>query len=296
MIPQAFEYSVPSTFDEAASLLAEGGGESKILAGGHSLLPMMKLGLASPHRLIDLRKLAGPGGLRYIREAGEHIEIGALTTHFDIESSPLLNAKCPLLPETAGEIGDVQVRNRGTLGGSLAHADPAADWPAAMLALDAEIEARTAAGSRWIAADDFFVDLFITALQQGEILAGVRLRAPAPGTGAAYVKLHHPASGYALVGVAATVRLDDAGKVEAASVAITGVGPKAYRAKNIESMLQGKLPAAIREAAALAADGIEVNSDLFASAEYRAHLARVYARRAVEIAAGRALAARKAAE
>ncbi|MGH9470599.1 MAG: FAD binding domain-containing protein [Terriglobia bacterium] len=287
MIPQPFDYHAPKSFAEAAALLAEGG-ESKILAGGHSLLPMMKLGLASPRRLIDLRNLAD---LRYIREAGEQIEIGALATHFEIESSALLKEKCPLLPETAREIGDVQVRNRGTLGGSLAHADPAADWPAAILALDAEIEARGAGGSRWIAAEDFFVDLLTTALRADEILAGIRFRAPATRSGSAYVKLHHPASGYAMAGAAAIVGLNDAGKIDEVRVAITGIGPKAYRARNIESMLHGKAPGAIQEAAALAAEGIDVNGDLYASADYRSHLARVYARRALEAAARRARAA-----
>ncbi len=287
MIPESFEYHVPKTLAEASRLVAQFGGEGKVLAGGHSLVPLMKLRLASPKHLIDIGRIAE---LRYIREDNGNVQIGALTTHFQIESSDLLKSKCPLLPEAAREIGDVQVRNKGTLGGSLAHADPAADWPASILALDAEIKAASERGERWIPAKEFFVDLLTTALKPDEILTAVRVPAlPARG-GDAYVKLAQPASGFAIVGVAARVVLNEKGAVEQVGVGVTGVGPKAYRAAAVEDVLRGKTPSAKRleEAAAHAADGVEANADLYASSEFRAHLGRVYTRRALEKALERA--------
>ncbi|MBI1942014.1 MAG: FAD binding domain-containing protein, partial [Acidobacteria bacterium] len=202
MIPQSFEYHAPQTLSEATRLAAQFGGDGKILAGGHSLIPLMKLRLASPKHLIDIGRIVELGA---IREEGDKIRIGAMATHFQLESSELLKAKCPLLPETAREIGDVQVRNKGTMGGSVAHADPAADWPAALLALDAEIHAASEQGERSIAMRDFFVDLLTTALEPTEILTSITVpMLPARG-GDAYVKLAHPASGFAVVGVAARV-------------------------------------------------------------------------------------------
>jgi carbon-monoxide dehydrogenase medium subunit len=287
MIPESFEYHIPKNLEEASRLLAQFGGEGKILAGGHSLVPMMKLRLAAPRHLIDLGRLTD---LKYIREADGKIEMGALTTHFQIQSSSLLKEKCPLLPETAREIGDVQVRNRGTIGGSLAHSDPAADWPAAILALAGEIQARNVSSSRWIPASEFFVDLLTTALGSDEVLTAIRMPVAPPRSGYAYLKLHHPASGYAMVGVAAQVLLNEAGHIESASIGITGVGPKAYRATAVEEALRGKAPGGhnLEAAASHAAVGIEVNSDLYASAEYRSHLAQVYTRRALEKAVERA--------
>jgi carbon-monoxide dehydrogenase medium subunit len=267
--------------------LAQFGGEGKILAGGHSLVPLMKLRLASPKHLIDIARI---DGLSYIREEGGAILIGALTTHYQLESSDLLKSRCPLLPETAREIGDVQVRNKGTLGGSLAHTDPAADWPAAILALDAEIHAVAAHADRWIPVRNFFVDMLTTALSADEILTAVRVPALPARAGDAYLKLHHPASGFAVVGVAARVALDEKGSVHKVSVGITGVGAKAYRAAGVEETLRGKSPSAKRleEACARAADAVEPNEDLYASAEYRKHLARIYSRRALEKALERA--------
>ncbi len=290
MIPQSFEYHVPRTLEEASRLAAQFGADGKFLAGGHSLIPMMKLRLAAPKHLIDLTCLRD---LAYIREEGEHVRIGALTTHFRIESSALLKEKCPLLPETAREIGDVQVRNRGTIGGNLAHSDPAADWPAAVLALEAELRAVSPRGERGMAAKDFFVDLMTTALASDEVLVEIKVPQLGHGTGAAYAKLHHPASGYAMVGVAAVIALRDNGAVERAAVGITGVGPKAYRAFAVETALHGKpaTQAHLNAAAAHAAEGVDVNADLYASAEYRSHLARVYTRRALEAAVKRARAA-----
>ncbi len=287
MIPESFEYHVPKTLAEASRLVAQFGGEGKVLAGGHSLVPLMKLRLAAPKHLIDIGRIAE---LRYIREDNGNVQIGALTTHFQIESSDLLKSKCPLLPEAARAIGDVQVRNKGTLGGSLAHADPAADWPASILALDAEIKAASERGERWIPAKEFFVDLLTTALKPDEILTAVRVPALPARAGDAYVKLPQPASGFAIVGVAARVVLNEKGAVEQVGVGVTGVGPKPYRAVAVEDVLRGKTPSAKRleEAAAHAAEGVEANADLYASAEYRAHLARVYTRRALEKALERA--------
>ncbi len=289
MIPQSFEYHAPRTVAEASSLLARLGSDGKILAGGHSLVPMMKLRLAAPKHIVDIGRIAE---LAHIREEDGTIQIGALATHFNIESSPLLKDRCPLLVETAREIGDVQVRNRGTIGGSLAHADPAADWPAAILALGGEILAVSARGERRIPARDFFLDVMTSALEFDEILTAIRVPAlPARG-GDAYLKLHHPASGFAVVGVAARVLLNAQGAVQEAAVGITGVAPKAYRATGVEAALRGKSPSArhIEAAASHAADGIEVNSDLYASADYRRHLAAIYTRRALERAAERAAA------
>jgi aerobic carbon-monoxide dehydrogenase medium subunit len=287
MIPQAFEYHAPKTLAEAAKLVAQFGGEGKLLAGGHSLVPLMKLRLASPKHIIDISRIAE---LSYIREEQGRIQIGALTTHFKIESSPLLKAKCPMMPEAASEIGDAQVRNKGTLGGSLAHSDPAADWSAVVLALEAEVVAVSPRGQRLIPIKDFFVDMMTTALEPDEILTAVRVPELPAHAGDAYVKLHQPASGFAIVGAAARVVLDDAGAIQQASLGITGVAPKAYRASTAEQGLPGKTPSAKRlaEAAAHAADGVEANADLYASSEYRAHLARVYAQRALEKAVERA--------
>jgi len=291
MIPAVFEYHVPKTLEEALRLVERHGDEAKLLAGGHSLLPLMKLRLATPRYVIDLGRLRG---MSYIREEEGHIAIGAMTTHADMEASELLRANCPLLPETAAAIGDVQVRNRGTLGGSLAHADPAADYPAAVLALDAEIIAASTVGTRAIPAQGFFVDMLTTQLRPGEILSQVRIPLFAPRTGTAYCKLHQPASGFAIVGAAARVTLNKSGKIEDVAVGITGVGPKAYRAEAVEKALRGKKVApkppadVVKYAARHAADGVEPLADLHASAEYRREMAAVFTRRALERAIARA--------
>src|SRR3989440_768205 len=208
MIPAQFDYVAPTTVDEALSLLAEHADDAKILAGGHSLIPAMKLRLAQPALLIDIGRVRS---LSYIREEGGQILVGALTTHYQIESSARLRDICPLLPEGAASIGDVQVRNKGTIGGSLAHADPAADWPAAAVALRAELVAASARGERVIAADDFFVDMLTTALRPDEVLREIRIKAPTARTGQSYMKVHHPASGFAVVGVAVTLTLGGEG-------------------------------------------------------------------------------------
>ncbi|HVG90624.1 MAG TPA: xanthine dehydrogenase family protein subunit M [Alphaproteobacteria bacterium] len=286
MIPASFDYIAAKSLDEAISLLGKHKDDAKILAGGHSLLPAMKLRLMQPKVLIDLGRIRD---LSYIKEEGGQIRIGAMTTHFQAETSDLLRRSCPLLPETASHLGDMQVRNKGTMGGSLAHSDPAADWPAAILALDAELVATSAKGDRVIKATDFFVEMLTTSLQPGEILREIRIPAGKGKLAQAYVKVRHPASGFAVVGVAVNLSIDG-GKCQSAGIGITGVSSKAYRASKVESELKGNTLDAktVSAAAAHAADGVEVNSDLYASAEYRKQLATVYTRRAIETAAGRA--------
>jgi aerobic carbon-monoxide dehydrogenase medium subunit len=286
MIPAQFDYAAPATLDEALSLLASRADDAKILAGGHSLLPAMKLRLAQPALLVDIGRIKD---LAYIKEDGGRILIGAMTTHYEIESSARLKEICPLLPECAAVIGDVQVRNKGTIGGSLAHADPAGDFPAAVLALDAELVAVSPRGERTIKVEDFFVDMLTTALAPDEILREIRVSASPLHIGQAYEKVHQPASGFAVVGVAVSLTRGADDKCQAAAVALTGVGAKAYRARAVEQLLVGKnLDAQVfADAAAHAADSVDANSDLYASAEYRQHLARVHTRRAIESAASR---------
>jgi len=293
MIPAPFEYHAPKTLEEALRLMERHGDEAKLLAGGHSLLPLMKLRLAMPRYVVDLGRLKG---LSYVREENGRIAIGALTTHAEIARSGLLRAKCPLLAETAAEIGDVQVRNRGTLGGSLAHADPAADYPAALLALDAEIVVASTADARTIAARDFFVDMMTTQLRPGEILTQVRVPPRGSRTGSAYAKLHQPASGFAIVGVAVRLTLGKGNNIEQVAVGVTGLGPKPFRAAAVERALAGKAasPKLIADAARHAADGVEPLSDLHASRDYRREMAVVFARRALDRALARAAGRDKA--
>jgi carbon-monoxide dehydrogenase medium subunit len=280
MIPAPFDYQAATTLDEAIALLSQHPDDAKILAGGHSLIPAMKLRLAQPQLIIDLGRIAD---LAYIKEEAGQICLGAMTTHYAIESSARLKEICPLLPACAAQIGDVQVRNKGTIGGSVAHSDPAGDWPAAIIALKAEMVVVGSGGERVITADDFFVDLLTTALQPSEILREIRIALPQGRTGQAYQKVRHPASGFAVVGVAVNLLLDGSGSCQSASVGITGVASKAYRAAAVEASLTGKTldDETIAGAASHATDGIDVNSDLYASEDYRRHLAQVHTRRAL---------------
>jgi carbon-monoxide dehydrogenase medium subunit len=282
MIPQQFEYSAPKTLDEALGLLAEG---AKPLAGGMSLIPMMKLRLANPEHLVDLGRIKD---LSYIREQGGELHIGATTTHHDVESSALVRGKCPLLAETASHIGDVQVRNMGTIGGSVAHADPSADYPAALQALEARIVLKGAKSERIVTADDFFLDTFTTALEPGEIVREVIVPIDGDGTGTSYQKVLQPASGFAIVGIAVRVR-KQGDKVAMARIGVTGLSNRAFRAKEAEKALEGRsgTPAEIQAVAALVGQGIDANSDLHASADYRLHLAAIYAAKALATALGR---------
>lgn len=282
MIAQKFEYTAPRTLDEALHLLAAG---AKPLAGGMSLIPMMKLRLAAPEHLVDLGKLKD---LNYVHEADGALRIGATATHTDLESSPILRAKCPLLAETAAAIGDVQVRNMGTIGGSVAHADPAADYPAALQALEAKLVLKGTKSERIVTAADFFVDAFTTSLQPSEIICEVIVPMETAGTGTSYQKMPQPASGFAIVGVAARVRRS-AGKIALVRIAVTGLSNRAYRAAAAEKTLEGKVGSAAetQNAAALVSQGVDANSDLHASAEFRRHLAVVHAARALTVALAR---------
>jgi aerobic carbon-monoxide dehydrogenase medium subunit len=280
MFPASFAYYRPSSLSEAVALLHTHGDAAKVLAGGHSLIPAMKLRLARPAVVIDIGRLEE---LNYVRQTGDQLVVGPMTSHRAIESSTVLREHCPLMCEVAAHIGDVQVRNRGTLGGSIVHADPAADWPAALLALEAEFELCSRDGVRRMRAAEFFKGLMETAIRPDEILCEVRL--PATGRGVAYVKSEQKASGFALCGVAAIV---DPSRTRAA-VAITGVSAVAYRATAVERLLSGAAISAakVSEAASHAADNVDALSDMHASADFRLHLARVNTARALSSALAR---------
>ena len=283
MYPAQFEYHTAGTVKEALDLLARHKDDAKLLAGGHSLIPAMKFRLAQPKHLIDLRKISGLSG---IKEEGGTLVIGAMTTHYAVESSSVVKSKCPVLASVAAQIGDPMVRNMGTIGGSLAHGDPAADYPAAIIALGAEMVAEGPKGKRTIKADDFFKGLMTTALAESEILTEVRIPACGPKVGCAYMKFPHPASRFAVVGVAAVLTIEG-GNCAKASIGLTGAGTKAVRAKGVEAALTGKAldAASIQAAAAKAADGVDVQADLQGSVDYKKHLCTVFARRAIEAAA-----------
>ena len=283
MYPAQFDYHTPGTVKEALDLLGKYKDDAKLLAGGHSLLPAMKFRLARPAHLVDLRKVPGLSG---IKEEGGMLVIGAMTTHWAVESSPLVKAKCPVLAQTAAQIGDPMVRNMGTIGGSLTHADPAADYPATIIALNAEMVLEGPKGKRTIKVDDFFKSLMTTAVGPDEILTEVRVPVCGANVGCAYMKFPHPASRFAVVGVAAALTVEG-GKVSKASIGITGAGTKAVRAKGVEAALLGKAldAATIQAAAEKAPDGVDVQADLQGSVEYKTHLLKVFAKRAIEAAA-----------
>ena len=287
MITHPFTYTSPATLDDAVQQLGRGG-ETKIIAGGHSLLPLMKLGLEQPEALVDLRRIAA---LREIRtEADGTIVVGALVTHRSIAHNETIKAKLTALGEAAAAIGDPQVRARGTIGGSLAHSDPAADEPAPTLAFDATIRAIGPDGRRDIKARDFFKGTFETALGRGEILAEIRFPAPSGRTGSAYAKFPHPASRFAVTGVAAVVNIGDDGTIGRAAIGVTGASASAFRATEAERALAGTKgdADAIAAAAAKAATGITALADLVASSEYRKQLVTLFTKRALERAIQRA--------
>lgn len=282
MYPSQFEYQRPSSVQEAVAILANDP-DAKVMAGGHSLLPAMKLRLAQPGTIVDISRVDGLKGISVNGGA----TIGALTTYRELQDSAELAAKFPVIAATANIVGDPAVRNRGTLGGSLAHSDPAADFTAVMLALGASVTATGSNGDRTIAVDDLFVDLLTTSLEADEIITSISIPADAASAGQAYEKHAHPASGYAVVGVAAVIKVDG-GTISSARVAVTGATAKATRASAAEAALVGKAANAdtIAAAAALAADGLDLNGDVYASAEYRGHLVTVLAKRAISKAAG----------
>jgi carbon-monoxide dehydrogenase medium subunit len=285
MYPSAFAYHRPQSLDEVISLLQEHGDGAKLIAGGHSLLPIMKLRLAEPERLIDIGRLSD---LRGVRRDEDAVVIGALTTHHQIATDPLLRATVPLLAETASRIGDRLVRNRGTIGGALAHADAAADYPAAVLPLEARIFARGPRGERSIPAGEFFLDFLTTALQPDEVLTELRIPAPPEGHGWSYQKLANQASGYALVGVGAVVTLDTRGTCQDIRIGVTGAAPVPWRPAAVEDLLRGEEldPQTVGSAVERIDEDIEPLDDLHGSAKYRRRVTRGLALRAILEAAG----------
>ncbi|WNM33046.1 xanthine dehydrogenase family protein subunit M [Streptomyces sp. Li-HN-5-11] len=282
MIPPAFDYVRPASVDEAVRALAGAGEEAKVLAGGQSLLPLLRLRLAFPELVVDVGRIPE---LRGVREDGDMLAIGALTTHHDVVHDPLVRRHAGLLAQATETVADPAVRHRGTLGGSLAHADPAGDLPAVVLALDAELVAQGPGGRRTIAAREFFSDYLQTALEPDELLVEVRVP-KREGWGFRYEKFHRVAQSWAMVGVAALVRRDD-GHIAEARIGLTNMGPTPLRASQAEGALAGAGDAdAVARAAHAAAEGTRPSRDASASPEYRAHLAQVLTKRAVLAAAG----------
>jgi carbon-monoxide dehydrogenase medium subunit len=280
VIPARFDYDVAESVDHAIELLGAGGGDAKLLAGGHSLIPALKLRIARPAKLVDIGRLSD---LAYVRDGGTHVAIGALTRHATVAADDTLAEHCPIVPFTAGQIGDPQVRHCGTLGGTLAHGDPASDMPAVMLALGADLVARGKGGERVISAAEFFTGVFQTALAPDEVLVEARVPKLAASTGWSYMKASRRAQDWATVGVAALVHRDN-GSIAGASIGLVNMGGTPLRAKAAEDALAGGTSAA--DAAMLVTDGAQPPSDHAGSSEYRAHLAQVMARRALEQALG----------
>ena len=287
MFPASFGYVAARSVEDALDLMAKHGEDGKLLAGGHSLIPAMKLRLQSPRTLIDLGTVAG---LRGIRLDNNELVIGALTVHGDIAASDLVRKHLPGLAEAASVIGDMQVRNRGTIGGSVAHADPGADFPVILTALNAAFVVQSKAGTRIISVDDFFTDFFTTAMNANEILTEIHVPLPGAASGSAYTKLPHPASGYIVVSAGALITRQASGTCTASRIAIGGLGSGPLRAIATEMELQGKplTPQLITSAAAKAADESDPVDDPYASADYKKYVATVYARKAIETAVQRA--------
>ena len=283
MIPAAFDYQRAATLDEALALIGTSG--IKVIAGGMSLLPLMKLRLASPERLLDIGRLKELKGVRKLDDG--RLAVGSLTTYAELAESPARHYG--LMRDALPEIGDVQVRNRGTVGGAVAHCDPASDLPAVLLALDAEIVARSKRGERVIPVDGFFKGAFETDLAEDELITEIRLPGPRDDAGSAFKAMNQKASGYSIVGVAAVVIKEGGSVISRATVALTGVAEAPYRAKAVEAALIGTEGTAesIAAAAAHATDGVTVNGDIHADSAYRTAMAAVYTRRAIEAALGR---------
>ncbi|MGY1754076.1 FAD binding domain-containing protein [Blastococcus sp. SYSU D01042] len=284
MIPAAFAYARPTTVDEALQALADGGEDAKILAGGQSLIPVMRLRLAAPSTVVDLSRVTE---LRGVRDDGDALVIGSMTTHSDVLADPLIAQHAPLIAQATETVADRQVRHRGTFGGALAHADPAGDLPAVALALDAEFVLAGPGGRRTVAAREFFVDYLTTALAEDELLVEVRVPKLAGQWGMHYEKFNRVAQAWSIVAVAAAVRRED-GHIAEARIGLTNMGPTPLRATATEEALAGVGAAAgpIADAARAAAEGTEPSDDLNAKADYRRHLAQVLTRRAVTAAAG----------
>lgn len=289
MIPAPFEYEAPSTLQEALALLEEHGDDAKILAGGHSLIPMMKLRFAEPEMLIDINNIPG---LSYIKEENGHLQIGALTREVDLEHSDLIASKFPIFTDASKLIADPQVRNMGTLGGNVAHGDAANDHPAVMLALNATIEITGQEGKRTVSIDDFFKGFYMTAIEANEILTAIHIPLPADGTGNAYHKLERKVGDYATAGVAVQLTLDKEGVVTYAGIGLTNVNPTPLRAARSEQALLGKklTEETIAQAAQFAAEDCNPSKDLRGDVEYKRAMVGVITKRIIQKAAERALA------
>src|SRR5919199_693056 len=283
MIPMSFDYEVAESVDHAIELLGQHGDESKIIAGGHSLIPLMRLRLAAPTVLIDVGRL---DDLSYVRDDGDHLAIGALTRHREVHFNDLVNEHCGILGYTAGLLGDPSVQHRGTIGGALAHGDPAGDMPSVISVLEGEIVVKGPEGERTIAALDFFQDYLMTALEDQEVVTEVRVPKLGPNTGWAYKKFSRRSQDWAIVGVAAVVDKSN-GSINSARIGLTSMGSTPIRARAVEEALSGASPDDVARAADAADEGTEPGSDDAASAEFRRHLARVWTRRAVEEALSR---------
>jgi carbon-monoxide dehydrogenase medium subunit len=292
MIPAAFDYLAPTSLDEALAALAEGGDELKILAGGQSLIPLLKLRLAAPATLMDLGRVPG---LTDLQCTSSGLTIGAMVTHDRVMSDSALRSNWPILTDAGADLADPLIRARGTFGGSLVHGDPAGDWPAVALALDAVLHLRSSRGSRQVAAGDFFTFLFTTDIAEDEILTHVTLPVPTAGTVSAYVKIAHPASGYAVAAAGVRLDLDPDGTCGRARIGLTGVSTTPVRSAGAEAALEGRVldAAALRDAAAHAADGIDVTGDTYAPSSYRSHLIGVVVRRAADKALARSASNRR---
>lgn len=281
MIPTTFDYVRATSIQEALQLLKESDGDAKLIAGGHSLVPLMKFRLTTPEKLIDISNVPE---LKGIKKDGNRIFVGALTTHAEVSKNVVIQQYLPVLAETARVIGDIQVRNKGTIGGNIAHADPAADLPAVAFALDAKVHLIGPDGEEEISVQDFILGPLITALPDTSIVKAISFVIPPENSKSVYLKYAHPASGYAVVGVCAIAQKDDNGHVSFIRIGITGAGDCAYRATSVEQNLYGKKATVenISEASKLASNDGDMGNDLFASAEYRKHLCSVYTDRALQ--------------
>ena len=283
MIPVAFDYEVAESVDHAIQLLGQHGEDSKLIAGGHSLIPIMRLRLAAPSVLIDLDRLED---LRYVRDEGDHLAIGALTRHRDVLNNELVQEHCGIVGYTAGLLGDPSVQHRGTIGGTLAHGDPAGDMPAVISALEGTLVIQGPNGERTVPASDFFQDYLFTDLEPDEVVTEVRVPKLDQNTGWSYKKFSRRSQDWAIVGVAAVVEKSN-GNIDSARIGLTSMGSTPIRASTVEEALSGASPDGVASAAESAAEGTAPSSDDAASAEFRKHLARVWTRRAIEEALGR---------
>lgn len=281
MIPAKFDYVRADSIEQAIQLLQESDGEGKLIAGGHSLLPLMKFRLTEPGTLIDISRISE---LKGVRKAGERIIVGAMTTHREAAADPVIKEHIPVLAQAARQVGDIQIRNRGTVGGNIAHADPAADLPAAAIVLDAELTIQGEDGEETMSLDSFIIGPLITMMPENSIVTNVTFAIPPSHTKSTYLKYFHPASGYPVVGVAVVAGTSSDGKIDYIKVGITGAGDMVFRAEAVEDALMGQTPSesVIESAAGLAAESADMGSDLFASEEYREQLCKIYTARALK--------------